>query len=67
MRHASFFKQCLTKKFPFRTTFAGLLASGFEVLKGLSASGDITLSVAGSLAGLALTVVQKTYDTYREA
>jgi hypothetical protein len=60
-------RQSLTKKMPFRTSFAGLLASAFEVLKGLLASGDITLTVAGSVAGLAISVAKTTYETYREA
>jgi hypothetical protein len=61
------FQAVLTRKLPFRTSFSTLLASGFELLKDISESGDITLAAIGSVAGMAISAVRTPFETYREA
>ncbi|KAF8549884.1 hypothetical protein OG21DRAFT_1488196 [Imleria badia] len=48
-------------------SFANLLMSGLELLKGASGSGDITLAVLVPVAGIVISVIQTTYEAYREA
>ncbi|KAF8447451.1 hypothetical protein L210DRAFT_3526405, partial [Boletus edulis BED1] len=48
-------------------SFASLLASGVELLRGLLGPGDILLSAAGPIAGMTASVVQTTYAAYGEA
>ncbi|KAF8447464.1 hypothetical protein L210DRAFT_3526464 [Boletus edulis BED1] len=48
-------------------SFASLLASGVELMRGLLGPGDILLSAAGPIATMTASVIQTTYTAYGEA
>ncbi|KAF8121944.1 hypothetical protein EV363DRAFT_1456966 [Boletus edulis] len=48
-------------------SFASLLVSGVELLRGLLGPGDILLSAAGPIATMTASVIQTTYTVYGEA